>query len=94
MTFVDVTDSYNMEHVLREKNKLLETNDRLRSDFIANVSSELRNPLQAILGFTELLSQKSYGELNEHQQGFCGHILTSTHVLLDRSIASLIEGVR
>ena len=89
MTFVDVTDSYNMEHVLREKNKLLETNDRLRSDFIANVSSELRNPLQAILGFTELLSQKSYGELNEHQQGFCGHILTSTHVLLDLAQAIL-----
>lgn len=83
MTYVDVTDSHHIEQVLREKNKVLETNDRLRSEFIANVSYELRNPLQAILGFAELLNQQHSGPLNDRQRAFCGHILNATQVLLE-----------
>jgi hypothetical protein len=37
-TYLDVTDSFRVEHALRERNAALENADRLKSEFIANVS--------------------------------------------------------
>ncbi len=42
--------------------------DRLKSDFIHTVSHDLRSPLTAILGYTELIGRS--GPLNENQQEF------------------------
>jgi signal transduction histidine kinase len=42
--------------------------DRLKSDFIHTVSHDLRSPLTAILGYTELIGRT--GPLNENQQEF------------------------
>ena len=42
--------------------------DRLKSDFIHTVSHDLRSPLTAILGYTELIERT--GPLNENQQEF------------------------
>lgn len=83
MTYVDVTDTYQIESLLREKNQLLETTDRLKSEFIANISYELRNPLQAILGFTQLLDQERCGPLNDKQKNFTHHTLAATNSLLE-----------
>jgi PAS domain S-box-containing protein len=62
--------------------------DRLKSDFIHTVSHDLRSPLTAILGYTELVSRT--GPLNHNQQeylrrlqGSIHHITTLVNDLLD-----------
>ena len=42
--------------------------DRIKSEFVANVSHDLRTPLTTIQGYVELLPR--VGPLNERQQGF------------------------
>ncbi|MBC7878908.1 MAG: PAS domain-containing protein [Anaerolineales bacterium] len=62
--------------------------DRLKSDFIHTVSHDLRSPLTAILGYTELIERT--GPLNENQYEFLGrlqgsvqHITALVNDLLD-----------
>jgi two-component system NtrC family sensor kinase len=62
--------------------------DRLKSDFIHTVSHDLRSPLTAILGYTELVERT--GPLNSNQQEFLRrlqgsiqHITTLINDLLD-----------
>ncbi len=80
--YTDVTDSLNMELALRERNEALMAADRLKSEFIANVSYEFRTPLTAIIGYTELLSHQYFGSLNEKQQEYSASILEAAHNLV------------
>ncbi len=82
MSYVDVSDSYRVEQFLRERNEALETADRLKSEFIANVSYELRTPLNTIIGFAEILSGEYFGELNQRQTEYSKGILESSQRLL------------
>lgn len=41
---------------------------RARDEFLASVSHELRTPLTGILGLSEVLQLRTYGELNDRQQ--------------------------
>ncbi len=51
--------------------------DRLKSDFIHTVSHDLRSPLTAILGYTELVERT--GPLNSNQQDFLHRLQGSIH---------------
>ena len=62
-TLVDVTDSTRIEAALRERATALEQADRVKTDFVANMSYELRTPLTSIGGFAEMLSEGYAGEL-------------------------------
>jgi len=62
--------------------------DRLKSEFIHTVSHDLRSPLTAILGYTELIERT--GNLNENQQlflqrlqGSVQHVTSLVNDLLD-----------
>ncbi len=66
-SFLDVTDSVRVEQALRESNAALEAADRLKSDFVANVSYQLRTPLNTITGFAEILAEQYFGKLNDRQ---------------------------
>src|SRR5262249_36790170 len=81
-TYVDVTDRLRVETALRERNIALETADRLKTEFIANVSYELRTPLNTILGFAEILSNQYFGDLTPRQLEYSKGILESSHRLL------------
>jgi PAS domain S-box-containing protein len=54
-----------------------------KSRFLASMSHELRTPLNSILGFAQLMGGGAYGELNERQQRYLGHIASSGRHLLE-----------
>ena len=81
-TFVDVTDSANVERALQERNEALERADRLKSDFVQHVSYELRTPLTNIIGFTQLLEMRETGELSARQKEYVDHISASSAQLM------------
>ncbi|MCB1426553.1 MAG: PAS-domain containing protein [Notoacmeibacter sp.] len=81
-TFVDMTDSFNVERALKDKNEALQKADQLKDEFVQHVSYELRSPLTNIIGFTELLSMQTPGPLTEKQRDYVDHIATSSAALL------------
>src|SRR6476469_6109206 len=80
-TMVDVTDSSRIEAALRERAEALEAADRVKTDFVANVSYELRTPLTSIGGFAELLGGGYAGDLSEKGQDYVSAILESVERL-------------
>ena len=81
-TFVDITDTFNVERALKDKNEALQKADQLKDEFVQHVSYELRSPLTNIIGFTELLSMQTPGPLTEKQRDYVDHIATSSAALL------------
>lgn len=57
--------------------------DRFKSEFLSNVSHELRLPLTAILGFSELLLDRIPGSLTEDQEEYIKNMQASGQHLLE-----------
>ncbi len=82
LTYVDLTASAGIERALRERNEALEAADRLKTNFLSNVSYELRTPLTNIIGFAEGMSLGIAGELQSKQHEYLHHIQSSSADLL------------
>src|SRR4051812_43133616 len=80
-TMVDVTDSSRIEAALRERATALEQADRVKTDFVANMSYELRTPLTSIGGFAELLAAGYAGKLSPKGDDYIDAILQSVERL-------------
>ncbi len=82
LRFLDVTDKANLTRALRERADALVAADRLKSEFLYNVSYQLRTPLNTITGFTELMKLPSTGELNAKQDSYVQNILDAADGLV------------
>jgi len=67
---------------LQGKSRQLEAASRHKSEFLANMSHELRTPLTAIIGFSEVLTERMFGELNDKQAEYLQDISSSGQHLL------------
>ena len=81
LTMVDVTDSSRIEAALRERAAALEEADRVKTDFVANMSYELRTPLTSIGGFAELLAGGYAGQLSAKGEDYVAAIVESVERL-------------
>lgn len=57
--------------------------NKAKSDFLAHMSHELRSPLNSIIGFSQMMSGKVHGELNEKYTEYSEDINTSAQHLLE-----------
>ena len=58
--FADVTDARALEKAVSDRQAALMQSERLKRDFVANVSHQLRTPLTTILGYSELLERAEH----------------------------------
>lgn len=83
ITYADVTDSVRVENALREKFLALEAAEKLKLDFLANVSYQLRTPLNAMMGFNDILHEEYFGPLNERQKQYTADMKKASNRLLE-----------
>ncbi|MBN1181240.1 MAG: response regulator [Bacteroidales bacterium] len=62
---IDITDNIRKIHDLQRKTQKAEEADRMKTTFLSNISHELRTPMNAILGFSELIN---IGNLSEESR--------------------------
>ncbi|MBK9781018.1 MAG: PAS domain-containing protein [Anaerolineales bacterium] len=90
VTMRDVTSIKDNEAALAiARDEAMQANS-FKSQLLANVSHELRTPLGIILGYTDLIVRKSYGDLTDKQVNILGRIKDSTQYL-DGLVSELLD---
>ncbi len=89
IAFTDVTDARKLEGALEAKEQALADAERLKRDFVGNVSYELRTPLTTIIGYSELLERSGDG-LSERGRGYASSV-KSAATQLARSIDDVLD---
>ncbi|MBD1920981.1 PAS domain S-box protein [Microcoleus sp. FACHB-831] len=62
LIFQDIKELKNAEEALRQQAEELAQANRMKDEFLATLSHELRSPLNAILGWTQLLRSRKFNE--------------------------------
>lgn len=71
------------ESLQRAEAEAARRESEVKSRALSTVSHEMRNPLSAMLGFTDLLLSGSAGELNQKQQQYVRHVHKGSEHLLN-----------
>jgi two-component system cell cycle sensor histidine kinase PleC len=90
-TYVEITELKLRELELERARKEAEAASRAKSDFLANMSHEFRTPLNAIIGFTEVMCRQMLGPIeNEQYREYLDSVLDSSLHLL-RMVNDLLD---
>lgn len=89
IAFADVTDARQLESALAARSAALAEAERLKRDFVGNVSYELRTPLTTIIGYSELL-EHSGENLSERGRGHAAAVRAAA-TQLARSIDDVLD---
>lgn len=76
----DITDLVNMEILLKAQLKEIEFHSKAKDAFIANITHEIKTPLNAIIGLSYVLNGT---ELSKKQKSIIDRITTSSDLLLN-----------
>ena len=82
LSYVDVTDSARVETALRDRAQAMEQADVMKSEFIADVSREVRTPMNTVIGFSEMLSKEYFGSLTPRQNEYATAIADTSRNLM------------
>ena len=77
-----IEETRRSEQALADKNRELMRATKLKDEFLANMSHEFRTPLNAIIGFSELVLATQSQWMNEEQRDFIGSIARNGRHLL------------
>ena len=78
----DTTEQQQVTQELAAKNADLVQLNRLKDEFLACISHELKTPLTAVLGLSKLLKDQALGKLNERQARYARLIYQSGRQLM------------
>ena len=78
IAFADVSATRRVESALRERAEAFAAADRLKTEFVQNVSYQLRSPLTTILGYAEFLESQRNDKLSERQMDYVKSILAAS----------------
>lgn len=81
ISYTDITDTCVVEKAIKEKDQAVREANRSRYEFVSSISVELREPINSVIGFSELLSREYYGKLNDKQREYCYYITSSANQL-------------
>ena len=81
VTFRDITDQHLAEQGLRDK-QAAEMANRAKSEFVSRVSHEMRTPLNAVIGFAQLLRMSADRATPATIAQYTGHVLSAGEHLL------------
>ncbi len=80
----DISEQYDALIALEEAKVVAEQANKVKSNFLATISHEFRTPLNAILGFSEIIKNGALGPLqNQKYQEYIDDIHNSGRHLLD-----------
>jgi len=78
IAFADVSATRRVESALRERAEAFAAADRLKTEFVQNVSYQLRSPLTTILGYAEFLQSQMQDTLSDRQLEYVQSILNAS----------------
>ncbi|MEW6672844.1 MAG: HAMP domain-containing sensor histidine kinase [Thermodesulfobacteriota bacterium] len=84
----EIAERKQVEAALQRAKEEAEAANVAKSRFIANMSHEFLTPLNAVIGFSQLLKDKAQGELNDRQIKYVDNVLEGGQHLL-----KLINGI-
>lgn len=79
----DITERKKAEEQLRQAHEELEQAYQLQREFLNNVTHEVRTPLTAVQGYTEMLLEGIAGPISQEQSALLQKVMTSSEHLLD-----------
>ena len=78
----DISNRKKSEEELRIAHQEAIEANRMKTQLLANVSHDLRTPLGAIMGYSEMLEKGVFGKVNTEQKNAASEILDSSNQLL------------
>ena len=88
----DITERKHAQVIMMDAKREAETANRAKSEFLAAMSHEFRTPLNAILGFADILSHQYFGPIDDKYKEYAEdihasgeHLLTLVTEILDLS---------